>query len=405
MGQAKREWEEAGERGWSEPDGFVCQDCIEDEFLKAIIQQQASSRKCSFCGGGARGFIAAPVSALMESISSAVHYFFNDPTRAGVPWDDGPIIEGISTADMLMSIPLNCHDDLFEVVTDAFHETLWVDAADGHWSSSHAHEAMEDSWHGFVRAVKHDTRFHFHTSPPDAAAGPQEINPGDVLATIGQVVKSLGLVSAVASGVKLFRARVRGHASEWQPDETTMGAPPSSLARAGRMNPAGISYMYCAMKTGTATAETVGAPPFELVMAEFETTRDLTVLNLSDLPAQPSIFDDQNRRKFESLSFLHSFVSEISQPVRKDGSEHIDYVPSQVVCEWFAQVFRPRSGLGRLDGLLYPSAVAPGGRNLVIFPTERGYRRSFDTVKYLHATATELQNWTELTAMLTGELL
>lgn len=56
------------------------------------------------------------------------------------------------------------------------------------------------------------------------------------------------------------------------------------------------------------------------------------------------------------VQFLWQFVNEISKPVAHDGSEHIEYVPTQVVSEYFAQAFQYAKGK-RIDGLIYPSAV------------------------------------------------
>lgn len=66
----------------------------------------------------------------------------------------------------------------------------------------------------------------------------------------------------------------------------------------------------------------------------------------------------------------------------KDGHEHIDYVPSQVICEYLAQVFEPALGT-RLGGLIYPSAVHPGGKSLVVFPEDR-YWGTFHGVMLAH---------------------
>ena len=177
-------------------------------------------------------------------------------------------------------------------------------------------------------------------------------------------------------------------------------ADPTSAA--GRMNPAGISYFYCALQSGTAIAETVPSPPVTAAVATFETTREISVLNLCELPPLPSLFDSAKRTEYEWLMFLHGFVAEISEPVRKDGREHIDYVPSQVVSEWFAQVFRPKGRKSRLDGLLYPSAVARGGKNLVLFPTSRSYERTFESVSYVCATVLDLPDWKSMTDAFSG---
>ena len=59
---------------------------------------------------------------------------------------------------------------------------------------------------------------------------------------------------------------------------------------------------------------------------------------------------------------VRAFVEAISTPVIKDGREHIDYVPSQVICEYLAQVFEPAEG-SKPGGLIYPSSVHDGGKN------------------------------------------
>jgi hypothetical protein len=119
-----------------------------------------------------------------------------------------------------------------------------------------------------------------------------------------------------------------------------------------------------------------------VAIAEYETTRELRVLDLTVLPAEPSIFDADKRDQLEGLRFLRKFVDEICQPIEKDGREHIGYVPSQVVSEYFALVHRDGENAG-VDGVVYPSAVNRGGRNLVLFPTRRGPDRQFSMVRFV----------------------
>ena len=151
---------------------------------------------------------------------------------------------------------------------------------------------------------------------------------------------------------------------------------PSEKASAGRMNPAGISYLYLAFDQQTALAEIHMVQSDQSAIGQFEVLRDLQILNLTKLPDLPSIFDDNRRDEREGQYFLKSFIEEISKPVTKDGSEHIDYVPSQVVSEYFALVFHT-ADKGRVIwmGLFIPSAVHSGGRNLVLFPSERTFER------------------------------
>jgi hypothetical protein len=64
--------------------------------------------------------------------------------------------------------------------------------------------------------------------------------------------------------------------------------------------------------------------------------------------------------------FLSAFIDDIARTTERDGREHIDYVPAQIVTEYFRRVFRTPDG-GRLDGIVYPSTRDPQGRNLGLF--------------------------------------
>jgi RES domain-containing protein len=167
------------------------------------------------------------------------------------------------------------------------------------------------------------------------------------------------------------------------------------------MNPAGISYLYTALDESTALAEVASAPPLDVAIADFATTRQLWVLDLCELPRIPSVFDLEQQPHQDFITFLHQFVKEISQPVSKHLDERIAYVPTQVVCEWFAQVFRPNGPDSRLDGLVYPSAVRRGGRNLVLFPRNAPEN---EAVTFISAKVLHLEDWDALTKQLASPL-
>jgi RES domain-containing protein len=133
-----------------------------------------------------------------------------------------------------------------------------------------------------------------------------------------------------------------------------------------------------------------------VVLATFVTSRALSVLDLCGLPDVPSQFDLSKQHQIDQIAFLHEFVTEISQPVSKHDDERIAYVPTQVVSEWFSQVFTPQGKDSRLDGLIYPSAVRPGGKNLVLFPRGDRWERKIDSVDYVGAKELNLSNWIEL---------
>lgn len=92
--------------------------------------------------------------------------------------------------------------------------------------------------------------------------------------------------------------------------------------------------------------------------------RPLEVLDLSELPPVPSIFA-ASREQRGAHQFLWEFVKSITAPVVHDGREHIEYVPTQILTEYFRE--RVKRGRAALDGIVYPSARRPGGRCVVVF--------------------------------------
>ena len=63
---------------------------------------------------------------------------------------------------------------------------------------------------------------------------------------------------------------------------------------------------------------------------------------------------------------MHLFVPEFAQPVEKDGREHVEYVPSQIVTEYVRYRLPERIGKP-IRGILYPSARKSRGIGCVLF--------------------------------------
>ena len=370
MGLAKRQWEEDQERGWKAPNKYVCAECLDDDYLKTVISDNAEKECCDYCGQKARIPIAAPVSTVLEPISEALFAHFADPTEAGLPRESGEWIGESSityTRDALESIGLECNEELFKDIEESFINEAWYPCAHGHWLGLHEHEELRYAWDDFCHEIKHRSRYFFSQNRPDSSLGPEKpYSPLSLLGRIGKLMQELDLVKALPVGTPFYRVRLVNEDVRYEKFED-VGPPPDELAGAGRMNPAGISYFYLAFEPETAFAEMVNQPPCHAALAKFGGEKELFILDLTVLPAYPSFFDSENREKHDGLLFLEAFIEAIASPVSKDRREHVDYIPSQVVSEYFAQVFR--SGEDRkLDGIVYPSTVRPGGKNIVIFP-------------------------------------
>lgn len=385
MGLAKSEWIDAQERGWNHRRTHVCAHCVEDTYLKDVIRRDVVKLICDYCGRKGRKPIAAPIDVLLNTVYQAIGAYFHEPADAGVPTDGGHyIIDPLSIADVLANMGFEGHEKLVADVIKAEPGDGWVPAANGHWASSHDNEVMSSGWNSFTHAIKHETRFHFSRAPKSTTFNPNEVEVCDLLPILGS--RLTPMLATLRAGTELFRARKREPHETWGPTSSQMGAPPPEKATAGRMNPAGIAYLYTSLQRQTALCE-VGFDPHNvgaIFVASFELSRDLLVVDLTREFSIPSIFDVACKHERDHSLFMREFVEAISAPVQKDGREHIAYVPSQVVCEYLAQVYEPQSGK-HLAGILFPSAVHQGGKNLVVFPSREGCGQGFHGVAFKHA--------------------
>ena len=372
MGGVKRDLENAEAQGWYDPEKSVCPDCVEDDDLKSEIQANFSSTSCDYCGRSSGQSIAAPIRVVLKPVAEALFRHYEDPAQVGLPWDEGEYFRReaiIGTSEALESLGFECDEKLFDDISDAFLNYEWYPCAHGHWLGTHEHEELIYGWQRFEEETKHRTRYFFPQVKGSSTPG-ERYSPGGILNALGQLVDSSNLHKALNSNDALYRAReISLTTTVTEFDE--IGPPPNELAAAGRMNPAGISYFYAGLEKNTALAEVLGRPPCRVALGEFRSNRDLLVLDLTSLPAIPSIFDSAQAALRDELIFMCGFVAAISEPVSKNGREDIDYVPSQIVCEYFSKVFKTKKGQC-IDGIIYPSAIKLGGRNIVLFPSRNG---------------------------------
>ncbi|WP_266170742.1 HEPN-associated N-terminal domain-containing protein [Dyella subtropica] len=384
MGFVKTEWMEAQARGWSAPETFVCADCVDDPYLKDLINGAACADTCDYCGQSDVVDIAAESHVVVEAVYDAIHMYYCEPALGGVPYDGGFVVQPIDVHEVLYNLDFGGNPDFFQAVVDA--ETngdFFVPAANGHWAGSHPHEVLSAGWRMFAHTVKHETRFHFAATPRSESTSPYDVDTADVLPVIAENLRPL--IRTLPAGIEVFRSRIRPRGQIWLPDANQLGPPPKEITSAGRMNPAGIPYLYTAFDKPTARREIgiTGRTSRTVFTAAFTLTKPLEVIDLTQLPVVPSLFDVANKDGREHALFIRAFVDAISMPVTKDGHEHIDYVPSQVVCEYLAQVFEPAPG-AKLGGLIYPSAVHSDGKNLVVFPDDR-YLGTYHGVTFVGA--------------------
>lgn len=354
-----------------EPDcdeAYVCQTCLEYPGLDTFIQRNSESTSCSYCGSSSDSPIAAPLVAVIERIIDGISELYGQADDEGVPYDGregGYQLPVYGSHEILNEVGLYIENDqLRRCVTDNLPDIVWSERDP---FSLRQEDSLRYGWRDFCEAVKHDVRY-LMFPPPDDDPNHDEITPSEMLDALGQVVNDIAPFDALTTIKAIFRARV--HDIENLPITIAeLGPAPRSVQiHANRMSAAGIGLFYGAFDVETAIAETVtGRDAGRYVTIGHFHADSAVVLDLTNLPPIPSIFDDEDKRvRRAGLIFLHDFREAIAAPIQRDGREHIEYVPSQIVTEYLRYRHELEDG-GKLAGIVYPSARHSGGTCCVLF--------------------------------------
>lgn len=388
--------------GWDAPNRFVCPECVGDDYLwRGGGGMGSVKNKCEYCGGGPYG--AGPVGRIVELVSPALHRYCSDPGSAGAIRDEGEwvLVDTIDTEQALKALWPNCGAELLRDVAGAFRNTEWV-PCNGYLWERHESEQFTHIWHHFAQMARHRTRYFLERQPREYGEDPwmEYPSPAELLERIGELVVELSLIRPLEKEETLYRVRLEGESENFDTFRD-LGPPPNEKAGAGRMNPAGIAYFYMARELGTAAGEVLIKPPARIAIGKFRTKERLKLLDLTDLPEPPSVFDVDQYNRYQGTLFLRDFVQRISEPVAKDGMEHVEYVPSQVVCEFFAQVFNRSDEKRRVNGIAYWSAVVPEGQNVILFPPEGG-KRWEDLTELVGTRHVSMNDWLQVANLVEG---
>lgn len=364
MGFAKQMQMEAEDRGWWSIDGYVCAECVGEDFLAGYVDANATQTRCDFCRRESAEPIAADADEIMTLIGTGVYNEWTHPLHV-MGRDEGEWVgETYEVEDVLWDVDLVASEAFRVQVANAFIDDLWC-RSDPY--ALEPHEALTHGWERFADHVTYCTRYVFllereDTKYPDR----DEIHPGTMLKRLEQVIQATGIVRRVIEGTRFTRAR--DHKRDESPvSARELGTPPREAAKKpNRMSPAGIPLFYGAGDAETAVAEMAHSTKPLVTLAEFATACDLQVVDLSRIPDVPSLFDETRAHHRAAFRFLTDFATAISQPIAGDGREHVDYVPTQVVTDFVRRVFRDITG-APVDGLLYRSSRHEGGECCVLF--------------------------------------
>jgi hypothetical protein len=340
----------------------VCSDCFDDDDLKRWIHQHSVCGICDACGKAE--VRVSELSDLCSYIESCLSRYWGFAVEQlpfetaeggyqGTTWTT----EEILFEEAELSLPNDSDDRLRNALIFRLIDETWCD---WDWLTLDEDQALKSSWDRFCRTVKHSRRFFFYLDKGDEDDR-DSFTPSTLLRSIALLCENNGLVSSLPKNTVLWRAR-----SDLKQRDTVceqdFGPPPEEAAlQSNRMSPPGIPIFYLASTAETALYETQIPQGW---VGQWSAKRDLRILDLRQLPDIPGIFSDAERATRLGLVFLHQFVVEIMKSVDRDQRVHIDYLPSQVVSEFFRDYdFRQ----GRIEGIAYRSSVTADGWNVALF--------------------------------------
>ena len=350
----------------------VCPDCFDEPGIQDFIRGNVSSDTCNFCGAtnDDEVEIAADLELVLDHIVDCMRLEWDDPNNC-VGWDSGEggwqgakiyeTEEAFEAADVIVGASSG---DLLDVMVEAL--GLGRQFCERNPYSLRENERLIGGWYALAERLKHETRFFFLRD--DDGGNDDYVSPSEILMRLGDEVTELDLVTRIPAGTKFYRVRFQNPGEHYEMP-ADLGPPPAKFStKSNRMSPPGIVMTYLAEDPNTALAETQTGPG-TYGCGVFEILRDIEVIDLSTIPVVPSLFDADRNIHRSAIRFLRDFAADVSKPIAHDDRVHVEYIPTQVITEYFREVFAKDHF--PVQGLRYTSAPCPAHSSVVLFADQR----------------------------------
>lgn len=344
-----------------------CPECFEDEWVREfILQESRRTGTCEFCE--AEGVPLLEVSVLTDpfrnltSMYSPVSY---DNTLSHVDYTDaGEPLESLVQDDWgVFSERLYDRNRAAELLgeildarlTEAEWRNLRKDAFEYHFDPIELYTSREDpadfTWSDAWDEHKDRVLVSLGAAPPFAITRESLEKAATILPAGSALYRARsGYTESSTSRFVSRKEPLRGD---------KIGAPPAAKATAGRANRVGQVVLYCADEEATAVAEVRPARGFLVSVGEFRAKRDLVLLDLVRQRPPINPFTEPDLRYILQLNgLLRAFAADLEKPLDRNDDTSI-YLP----CQNLTDAVRAAG----FDGIRYPSAMKPGGSNVVLF--------------------------------------
>jgi len=341
------------------PDKNVCSIHFSDAAIKIKISRGGFKDCCDYCG---KIRTVMSLEDLMKFLMETVMYYYKDPVDFASYQDGEYNVDHSESTEILMgNYGLEIEDGQ---LSEDIYEWLdpWCAWSDANSFYGEGQFARPYSWSHFSYLIKHQVRYLFYLyKENDNQYSHQSV---EVLKEIGRMIKKYNLIRTIEPKTSVYRCRQHSKSFVVKIAKEISAPEVQYISNPNRFSPAGISMFYCADDKQTAQLETVDETwkSSKYTTAKFETKESIKVVDLTQLPEFPSVFDQGKRKIYSDLYFLTSFIKDLTKPIARDGKVHIDYVPTQVVTEYFRHMFKEQ-----INGIVYASSRSRGGKAMVIF--------------------------------------
>lgn len=346
-----------------ESNNYVCAACFDNQGIINLINDEGdfkADQKCDYCIKSDRKLLL--LDTVLVHILGSINFDYANPVEVAYS-DEGEFIteKRLNTAEVLYELGLKCNNNkLFEDICSHIRNDSWCELQP---YLSEEHEVLLYSWDNFSNHIKNKSRFVFFeqdTEPFDD----QYFPPSLILNYIGSAIKELSLFKILQKDEPIYRCRhlCIDNKDHWNAKGLGTPLPEHTFGNPNRMNPYGIPMFYGAANKLTAIREIIDPNDEsynlkEFVTGVFHSNKELLLVDLTKSFDEIDYFDHSSQHLIASKLFLIKFIEIINKPIvrSESNSAYIEYIPTQVVTEYFKIILTNSDG-HRVNGFQYKSS-------------------------------------------------
>lgn len=341
---------------------YVCEDCLNDQYLKNWIHNNGSIHMCDYCKEKKK--VVLMTDLMNEVIMPAFRKYYDDADNI-VGWNgreggfQGAITYNTNDICSDFFAQTTDNDEILTDIENSLPDKTWCDQNPYGLTEF---EICEYSWKSFSELVKHKNRYFFLQEEDDTKYY-EKYSPLSILNIIEEQAKKLQLIKLLPKDTDLYRVRIFKNGEKIILDGANIGSPPSNLAKNDRMSTAGISVFYGSDNKDICIKEVQGScltTEDTVVLGRFNNVNELKYLDLTEICNinLPSIFNLKKYDLREAVRFFKDLNQKLTQPI--EDLKEIEYVPTQIFAEYFKMVVG-------LNGIKYTSSKDRKGTCYVLF--------------------------------------